>query len=186
MADSPWDLIQSIRFTLIDHITHLWTASSLTSDEAEAVTRRLLAPLGRHEALKRAARMHVACRDRGDLEPHIIQAVAALLGVMGRAFRGEAHHVVDATVRRLGLETPLAGDSLTTAREGVTGTPGAGSNEVPVTPAGVTYVREAGWHVWSCGSCGEGGSGLAKSVAEAAYAAHSCPVTPAGGASWLD
>ncbi len=187
MADSPYEQIRAIREALTDHIHYLWMDSPIPPDQTETVVRRLLAPLGRPAAPLYADRMYAATVAYGDLDPEIESAVGALMAVMGHAFAREVRHLTDASLRRLGMapETP-AGDSLTTAREGVTGTPGAGSNEVPVTPAGVTYVREAGWHVWSCGSCGEGGSGLAKSVAEAAYAAHSCTVTPAGGASWLD
>ncbi len=187
---TPYEQIRDIRGTLIDHIEWLWTRSPVTPDTAEWVMQRLLGPVGAPAAKELTAAMWAAQRDPDDSpDRHIERAVDALLAVVGEAFRSEVHDLTDASLRRLGMapETPLlAGDSPTTVQgEGVTGTSG-GSNRVPVTPAGVTYVREAGWHVWSCGSCGEGGSGLAKSVAEAAYAAHSCPVTPAGGASWLD
>lgn len=140
MADSPYEQIQAIRHTLADHITYLWMESPLSAAQAEEATRLLLRPVGAPEPLRLAAAMHDAHTEfGGEFDQHVEQAVDALMAVFGRAFRTEIHDLTDASLRRLGLsETPLlAGDSPTTASgEGVTGTPGAGSNEVPVTPAG--------------------------------------------------
>ncbi len=131
---TPYEQIRDIRGTLVDHLAYLWLESPLAPDLTEAVVRRLLAPLGGPDARMYADRMYAATVERGGLDPEIESAVSALMAVMGHAFAREVRHLTDASLRRLGLETPRAGDSLTTAqREGVTGASG-GSNRVPVTP----------------------------------------------------
>jgi hypothetical protein len=103
MADhTPYEQIQDLRYTLIDHITHVWLHTP--PDKAEQVTKRLLGPVGAPAAKELAGAMYEAVLDPdGSLDPAIEQAVAALLAVVGTAVRAEVHHVVDASLKRLGI-----------------------------------------------------------------------------------